>query len=61
MGFAVPQGEVKFCRSQLDQKDSLVAAIEQSSAVRAKQLEAQVESHNLLVLPSIIGWLVGSF
>ena len=36
------QGEVKFCRSQLDQRDSLVAAIEQSTAVRAKQLEAQV-------------------
>ena len=38
------QGEVKFCRSQLDQKDSLVAAIEQSSSVRTKQLQAQVFS-----------------
>jgi hypothetical protein len=34
---------VKFCRSQLEQKDTLVAAIEQSHSVRGKQLQAQLK------------------
>ncbi|CAI8051199.1 Centrosomal protein of 63 kDa, partial [Geodia barretti] len=40
---AALEGEVKFCRSQLEQKDTLVAAIEQSHSVRGKQLQAQLK------------------